>query len=136
MHADVARIETPQVSTNEDEVGARARRVGIHRHALSRAGGVGEHVLIVMPRSRITKDRARRTRRTSLRNTAAEEAISLCRIPGVDASINLTPARCPSWRSRGRRGRCFAPSSIGTVQPVTRNSEVIDEADEVVVAGI
>src|SRR5439155_9793521 len=75
-------------------------------------------------------------RRTSLRNTAPEEAISLCGIPGVDASSKNTPARCAGWRSRGRRGRCSAPSSIGTDQPVTRNSEVIDEADEVVVAGI
>ena len=59
---------------------------GIHRHALSRAGRVGERVRIVMARKSITKGRTCRTRRTRLRNTAAEEPISLRRIASVDAS--------------------------------------------------
>ena len=32
--ADVARIEAPQISRNEDELVARARRIRIDRHAL------------------------------------------------------------------------------------------------------
>ena len=117
-------------------MGAGACSISIHRHALSRTGGVGERVLIVMAQTRTTKDPARRTRWTGLRNTAPDEVISMCRIRSVDASSNHTAARCPGWRSRGCRSWGAAPSSIGTDQPVTRNSEVIDEADGIVVADI
>jgi hypothetical protein len=102
--ADVIWIEAPKVSGDEDEVGAGACSIGIHRHALSRAGGVGERVLIVMARIRTTKDPARRTRWTGLRNTAPDEVISMCRIRSVDASSKNTSARCPGWRSRGCPG--------------------------------
>ena len=44
-----------------------------------------------MARKPIAKGRARRTRRAGLRNTAAEQSISLCRIASVDASIDPSP---------------------------------------------
>ena len=91
--ADVIWIKAAQISGREDEVSAGASGIGIDVHALSRAGGVGERVSIVMVRSWITKDRTRVTRWTGLRNTAAEESISLCGIGISDASGNRRARR-------------------------------------------
>ena len=57
----------------------------IHRHALSRAGGVGERVRIEVP-SAADHQRPGHTvgALTGLRNTVAEEPISLCGIARVD----------------------------------------------------
>jgi hypothetical protein len=46
--AEVSWIKAAQVGSRKDEVGARASRIDIDGHALSRAGVVGERVLIVM----------------------------------------------------------------------------------------
>jgi hypothetical protein len=79
--ADVVWIEAPQISRNEDEPGAGARRIRIDCNALRRTGGVGECVRIVKVRILIINIyRARRTCRTRLRNSAAEQPISLRRI--------------------------------------------------------
>ena len=77
MVADVVRIEAPQISRNEDGLVSVTRRVCIDGHTLRRAGGVGEYVRIVMMRSLITKDPARRTRRTGLRSAAVGESTGL-----------------------------------------------------------
>src|SRR5213076_2603418 len=77
--ADVSWIEAPHISSREDEVGADG-------HALLGTSRVGERVGIVMARGRITKDRTCRSRWTRLRNTAAEQSISLRGIARVDAS--------------------------------------------------
>ena len=96
--ADVAWIKATQISCSEDEVGAGARCVGIHRHTLSRASGIGEGVRIVMARYWVAENRTRRTRRTRLRNTAAEEPVKLRGIVSVDASADLATARCTRCR--------------------------------------
>src|SRR5262249_30419668 len=62
--AEIVRIEAPQISRSEDGMVCVAHRIRIDRHALRRTGGVGECVRIVMVLSRITKDPARRSRRT------------------------------------------------------------------------
>jgi len=132
--ADVGRIEAPQISRSEDVMVSDALRIGIGVHALSCATGVGEGVSIVTERIRIPEDRARRTRRTGLRNTAGDEFISLRGIASANASVNHDRS---ARGATGRRG-CWTGSSsgIGTDQPVTGKSEVIDETDEVVVARI
>jgi hypothetical protein len=109
MVADVVRIETPKVGGDKDGVDAGALCVGIDRETLSRAGGVRECVRIVMVRSRITKDRARRSRRTGLRNTAMHELISLRWIAIVDTSINhdRRAGRATSRRRRSRGCGCW-----------------------------
>src|SRR5207247_2701920 len=86
--ADVARIEAPQISRSEDVMVSDARRIRIDVHALSCTTGVGEGVSIVTELIRITKDRARRTRRTGLRNTARHQFISLGGIASANASVN------------------------------------------------
>src|SRR5438552_12453094 len=68
--ADIARIEAPQISRSEDGIVSVADRIRIDVHALSCTTGVGERVSIVTERIQITKDRARSSRRTGLRNTA------------------------------------------------------------------
>ena len=85
---DIARIEAPQISRSEDRMVLEALGIDIDRHALSCTGSVGKRVSVIAERSRIAKDRARRSCRTSLRNTAVEEPISLRRIANVDASVN------------------------------------------------
>ena len=75
--ADVGRIKAPLICSREDEIGAGARGIGIDVHALSRTSGISERIRIVMVRSRITKDRARRSWWTGLWNTARDEFISL-----------------------------------------------------------
>jgi len=49
----------------------------------------------------VTKDRARRSRRTGLRNTAAIQVISLRRITKIDASFNQD--RRAGWATSRRR---------------------------------
>jgi len=78
--ADVIWIEAPQVSSREDEADADARRARVNRHTLRRSACVRERVSIVMMQQPVTRDRARRSRRTGLRNTAAVQMISLRRI--------------------------------------------------------
>ena len=112
--ADVGRIEAPKIRPNEDKVGAGARRVRVNRHALSRASGVGERVRIVMARKPIAEGRARRTGRAGLRNTAAEQAISLRRIASVDASRNYNRSAA---RATGRRW-CGCRSAAATTCPI------------------
>src|SRR5205823_7257003 len=76
--ADVIWIEAPQIGGDEDVIVASARRICIDCHALSRASGIGERISIVTVRILIIIIyRARRTRGTSLRNIAPEEAIGL-----------------------------------------------------------
>jgi hypothetical protein len=95
--ADVVRIEALQISRNEEEPGAGARRIRIDRHALRRTGGVRERVRFVKVRILIINIyRARRSPRTRLRNAAAEQPISLRRIASVDASRYYDGCAC--WR--------------------------------------
>src|SRR4051812_12788572 len=58
-----------------------------------------------MPRSRIAEDRTCGARGTSLRKTAAEESIGLCRIARVQAPSDYATRRCTrsgsAWGSRG-----------------------------------
>jgi hypothetical protein len=77
--ADVVRIETPRISRNKDEpVAGGAFRIRIDRHALRRTGGVRERVILIKVWSLIISVyNARVSRRTRLRNAAAEEPISL-----------------------------------------------------------
>ena len=86
--ADVARIEAPQISRSHDGMVSVAHRFRIDRHALSCTSGVGERVFIVTEGIRITKDRARCTRRTGLRIAALGEFISLRGVASADASVN------------------------------------------------
>jgi hypothetical protein len=77
--ADVVWIETPRISRNKDEpVAGGTFRIGIDRHALPRTSGVRERVILVKMRSLIISIyNARVSRRTRLRNAAAEQPISL-----------------------------------------------------------
>src|SRR5581483_2149750 len=112
--ADVNWIKAAQIRSNEDEVGACAPRIGVHRHTLSRPCGIGERVRIVMVLLSVTKDLTRRAGRTGLRNPAAEEPIILRRIARIDAPIDYATTRRGRRRSRrGRRRRATAsPASV------------------------
>ena len=94
--------------------------IGIDRHALTRAGRVGERVGIVMAWSCIAKDRARSAGRTGLRNTAAEESISLRRIAQVDASHYnaATGCTCCCCRRRWSWRPSSSSASISDFQTV------------------
>ena len=86
--ADVIGIEAPQISGDEDEAKGHARRIRVDCHALRCASGAWERVRIVTVQQPVTKNRARRSRRTGLRNPAAVEFISLRWIGVIDASLN------------------------------------------------
>ena len=117
--ADVIRIEAPQISGGEDRAEACAQCVGIDRDTLRGAACAGERVRIVKVLLPVTKDRARGSRRTGLRNTALGESISLCGIGEIDASLNhdgkaargSSRRRCWGRREgcsrRSRRSRCY-----------------------------
>ena len=109
--ADVVRIEAWRISRSENVMVSAARRTGIDRHALSCTGGVGERVRIVTEAIRIAKDRARRSRRTGLRNTACDQFISLRRIASFDGSVNddRSAGRATRWRRRRRATPAYRP---------------------------
>ena len=101
--ADVVRIETPRISRNKDEpVAGGAFGIGIDRHALCRTGGVRERVILVKMRILIISIyNARVSRRTRLRNAAAEQPISLRWIACPDASRYYDGGARRCWRRRG-----------------------------------
>ena len=98
---DFKRHGHNQISSDEDEVRACAISRGIYRHALGRTRRVGKGILIIVPRSWITKNGTCRTGWAGLRNTTAEESISLCRIARIDATIEGAATGCTGRRRCG-----------------------------------